>query len=189
MVMRAREYKKRPGIKEKIREYTKEYYRRPEVKSMPSLKEYRRKYYSQEHVRGKQSVYSKLPETRKRVRERTRKRRIIDPHFRFISVLRSHIAGSLKGAKGRQRWEALVGYSTKELKMHLERQFKSEMTWDNYGEWHVDHIIPVSAFNFSGPEDYDFKRCWSLNNLRPLWAFDNISKGSKVAEPFQPCLL
>jgi hypothetical protein len=62
------------------------------------------------------------------------------------------------------------------------------MSWDNYGKWHIDHKIPVTAFNFERVDDVDFKRCWSLKNLQPLWALDNIVKGNKVEAPFQPSL-
>ena len=60
----------------------------------------------------------------------------------------------------------------------LESQFKDGMTWYNYGEWHVDHIKPISLFNFKHPTDNEFQECWSLDNLQPLWAIDNLSKGS-----------
>jgi hypothetical protein len=62
------------------------------------------------------------------------------------------------------------------------------MTWENYGDWHIDHKIPVSAFNFSKASDIDFKRCWKLSNLQPLWAAQNVSKGNKLERPFQPSL-
>lgn len=60
------------------------------------------------------------------------------------------------------------------------------MTWENHGihGWHIDHKIPVSAFKFKKPEDEDFKLCWSLKNLQPLWAFDNISKKNKIDKSF-----
>jgi 5-methylcytosine-specific restriction endonuclease McrA len=45
--------------------------------------------------------------------------------------------------------------------------------------WHIDHIIPISSFSFSSPEDPEFKAAWALTNLRPLWAAQNISKGAK----------
>jgi hypothetical protein len=48
---------------------------------------------------------------------------------------------------------------------------------------------PITAFNFNTPEDIDFKRCWALSNLQPLWARDNLSKQNKLIKPFQPSLL
>ena len=62
------------------------------------------------------------------------------------------------------------------------------MDWGNQGEWHIDHIVPVSAFNFDSPEHMDFKRCWALSNLQPLWGRDNISKHAKLDGEFQPSL-
>lgn len=96
---------------------------------------------------------------------------------------------SLKGSKGGEFWLNLVGYTFNELKKHLEKQFVNGMTWDNYGKWHIDHKIPISVFNFTKPEDNDFKRCWALKNLQPLWAKENQLKGAKITEHFQPSLL
>jgi len=95
---------------------------------------------------------------------------------------------SLKRGKGGAAWMSLVNYNINDLHSHLEKKFKGGMTWGNMGEWHIDHIVPRSAFNFEGPEDVDFKRCWNLNNLRPMWARDNIIKGAKLIRPFQPSL-
>jgi len=65
-------------------------------------------------------------------------------------------------------------------KNHLEKQFKDGMTWDNYGDWHIDHIRPISSFNFKSYEDKEFKECWDLNNLQPLWAEENIRKHNRI---------
>jgi len=54
------------------------------------------------------------------------------------------------------------------------------MTWDNYGEWHVDHKLPISSFNFKSEKDPIFLECWSLDNLQPLWCIENWEKGSKI---------
>ena len=64
---------------------------------------------------------------------------------------------------------------------HLEKQFKEGMTWNNYGYygWHIDHIRPVSSFNFNSYDDPEFKECWALSNLQPLWGKENISKKDK----------
>ena len=56
------------------------------------------------------------------------------------------------------------------------------MSWDNYGEWHIDHIIPVSSFSFDNVDSEDFKKCWSLTNLQPLWSYENIKKSNKLEE-------
>ena len=88
---------------------------------------------------------------------------------------------SLRGNKNGASWESLVGYTTEELMAHLESKFKDGMSWENRRMWHIDHIRPVVSFTYRSPDDQGFKECWSLINLQPLWAFDNMSKGSKVA--------
>ena len=89
------------------------------------------------------------------------------------------IGAALRGAKARARWEHLVGYTLDELKRHLERQFVKGMGWHNRDEWHIDHIIPQSSFTYSSPDDAEFKACWALANLRPMWASDNCSKNAR----------
>jgi hypothetical protein len=91
-------------------------------------------------------------------------------------------------AKRRRPTFALLGYTVDDLRSHLEKQFQPGMTWENYGEWHVDHKVPLAAHNYETPDDIDFKKAWALNNLQPLWAIDNHSKGAKLSKPFQPSL-
>jgi hypothetical protein len=74
-------------------------------------------------------------------------------------------------------------YTIGELRQHIENQFKPGMTWDNYGDWHVDHIIPIMTFSYKTVNDPGFKQCWSLSNLQPLWAEDNQSKHIKIEAP------
>lgn len=78
----------------------------------------------------------------------------------------------------------VLGYTLDQLISHLESQFQPGMTWDNYGRdgWHIDHIKPDSWFNYSSLNDEEFKSSWSLNNLKPMWAEDNLKKGARYAE-------
>jgi hypothetical protein len=85
---------------------------------------------------------------------------------------------SLKYSKNGRRWEKLVGYTADDLMARLESLFADGMIWDNYGEWHIDHIKPISSFNFESKHDPEFRECWGLQNLQPLWAKENISKGA-----------
>jgi hypothetical protein len=123
---------------------------------------------------------------REHVNEKTRlwylNRRRTDPSFRLKCNTRTAVWTCLKErdvAKYRSTFE-LLGYSLKELMTHLEALFTEGMTWDNYGEWHVDHKIPMTSFNFETTEDREFKECWCLDNLQPLWGPDNLSKGTKL---------
>jgi hypothetical protein len=102
------------------------------------------------------------------------------PTQRLRMIIGAAIWRALKKGKGARSWQQLVGYTTTQLIAHLERQFLSGMSWDNYGsEWHIDHIIPASSFQYTTPGDEEFKHCWALTNLRPLWAEANMSKHKK----------
>jgi hypothetical protein len=74
----------------------------------------------------------------------------------------------------------ILQYSPEELSIHLENQFTEGMTWENYGEWHVDHKLPITVFNFQEIGDNEFMRCWGLDNLQPMWADENIRKSNKI---------
>ncbi len=71
-----------------------------------------------------------------------------------------------------------LGCSIQELKVHLEQQFQSEMSWKNYGSWHIDHIKSLASFDLTKREEL-LKAC-HFSNLQPLWAKDNLSKGCRV---------
>jgi len=86
---------------------------------------------------------------------------------------------SLKVGKEGRSWRDLVPYSLDDLMRHIERQFLGGMSWDNRGEWHIDHIVPVASFTFSSPDDAEFKAAWALTSLRPMWARENQRKSAK----------
>ena len=78
--------------------------------------------------------------------------------------------------------QKLIGYTYDELTTHLESLFKDGMTWKGFmrGEIHIDHIVPKSRFRYNKPDDPELRACWSLGNLQPLWAKDNLSKWNKT---------
>ena len=92
------------------------------------------------------------------------------------------VARALRGNKNGCRWEVLLGYTVGDLRKHLESRFTIGMTWINMGGWHIDHIVPKSRFNYNKPEDPEFKVCWGLANLQPLWGTDNSSKKNKTMD-------
>lgn len=74
----------------------------------------------------------------------------------------------------------IVDWSMQGLHDHLESLFEPGMSFDNYGEWHIDHIIPITLVEFDSPNDPRFRAAWALNNLAPLWASDNCSKSASL---------
>lgn len=88
----------------------------------------------------------------------------------------------LQENKNKESWQKLVGYSVQDLRSHLESQFSRDMSWDLFldGEIEIDHKIPKKYFIYSSPQDEQFKICWSLDNLQPLWKLDNRRKSAKL---------
>lgn len=139
-------------------------------------------------LKEKRREYESRPEVRKGIRAYWNSRRSAEPMLRLNASMRAAVYHSIKTDKGGESWQALVGYTIEQLKAHLEKQFLPGMTWENYGEWEIDHETPLVAHNFTSRNHIDFRRAWSLKNLRPLWAFENRSKGGRLEKPFQPAL-
>lgn len=103
-----------------------------------------------------------------------------DPVSHLNLTIGSKINRMIKESRNSRKIKDLLGYSFEELVNHLEKQFLDGMTWENYGKaWHIDHIIPKSWFKFNNADDPEFRRCWSLSNLQPLWAKENLKKGNR----------
>jgi hypothetical protein len=119
-----------------------------------------------------------IEQSRKREREYQAKRRK-DPAYRLLTRIRARIRSMVSGRAGRST-EQLLGYTMEEFRAHIERQFTDGMCWERIGEIHIDHIIPVSRFKIASIDDPEFRACWALSNLQPLWAKDNLSKNAKV---------
>ncbi len=123
--------------------------------------------------------YMRRPEVKRHVYEYLKRLRQENPKYRLDCSMGVAIYLSLREKKGGRRWEFLVGYTLKDLTKHLEMQFDENMTWKNYGSyWQVDHIRPRSLFKYTSPEDMEFKKCWTLENLRPLEKIANLRKGN-----------
>lgn len=124
---------------------------------------------------------------REKVRARAaayqRERRAADPKFRLRGAI-TKLAGCFLKRRGLTKagasFFAAVGYTAADLVAHIERQFLPGMSWDNYGAWHLDHILPNASFKYAEMSDQEFRSCWALPNLRPLWAADNLAKGDAV---------
>jgi hypothetical protein len=112
----------------------------------------------------------------KDVAERSRVKYQHCERYRLYHRMKRWMRKHLRSGKSSKVWSPVVGYTVDELKTHLERQFSKGMGWHNMGEWHIDHIVPVSAFQFDSPSDPSFRAAMALSNLRPLWASDNLTK-------------
>ena len=98
------------------------------------------------------------------------------PALRAASRLRSLLKNQITANGGRKavKTEMLLGCTLAQAQAHLEAQFLPGMSWDNHGEWHIDHIRPCASFDLTDPEQQ--KQCCHYTNLQPLWAADNLAK-------------
>ncbi|NTJ22243.1 hypothetical protein [Rhizobium rhizogenes] len=133
------------------------------------------------------------PEKFREITRKSREKSRQNPQYVLEAAIRNGVYRGIKqGSKAGKRTFDLLGYTSSELKKHIEKLFSEDMSWDNYGrgdgKWHIDHKIPLSAHNYSDPNHIDFKKAWAMENLQPMWEAENLSKNAKLFAPFQPSL-
>lgn len=187
---KANEQKKR--WRENNTDYHKEYY----LNNLDDIKDYQREWYlenkedvlkrmseyyldNSEKIKNKNFEYylsvKDTEEFKDRNRNYMKRRREEIPHeFAWRSVLRNSLR--YLNTDKESRTIEMLGYSAEDLKLHIESLFEEGMSWCNWGEWHIDHIYPLSKFDKDTPVGI----VNSLSNLQPLWAKDNIKKGNKI---------
>lgn len=155
--------------KEHVKKYTKEYY----------LKNKERKRIQNKQWKLKNKEYGKqwALKNKKKLREQERNRRKNNVNHRLAKNYRTALCNSLKKNK-KLRSVQYLGCTIPEFWKFLEKKFLLGMTKENYGKWHLDHIKPCSSFNQLDPKQR--KICWHYTNFQPLWAIDNLKKGSKL---------
>lgn len=177
-------------------EYQKKYAKQNAVKISEYLKERRNKNYEKitnvekkyaQNHRKERAEQSRIYNLKNKNKINIRKKEYLknkynnDFNYKIKKTLRKRILNALKssGIKKNTSTEILLGCSIEEVRKHLEKQFKPNMSWENHGRfgWHIDHIIPCAAFDLTNPKEQ--KKCFNYTNLQPLWANENLLKGSK----------
>ncbi len=146
----------------------------------------RKRYHEDPKFREKSAEYQRNykkrhPEVR---RERDRLRRQTDIAYRIERGMRARLFTLVKraGVRKKDRLSSLIGCRVNAMLKHLESQFRDGMSWENYGRkgWHIDHIMPCAAFDFTDQEQQ--KKCFHYSNLQPLWWWENMSKKDKIPQ-------
>lgn len=179
-----KKYKQTDSYKQKSKNY--------KERNKKEIKKWSKEYYLSNKDRFQNYYIENKEKIKERVRKWDRKRMKTDLIYRLRKNTSSYIRNSVKHKGGNSILNNLP-YTIDELKNHLESQFESWMTWDNWGNynsttwndndsttwtWNIDHIIPHSNLPYNSMNDENFKKCWSLNNLRPYSAKQNIIDGS-----------
>jgi hypothetical protein len=164
-----KKYGSKPEIKERKRKNYDKWYEQNKEHRKEYLKEYREK---------------NIDDIRKTKRDYERNRKARDPLYKLITNFRTAIWTVLKESNVDKygHYFDILQYTPEELIVHLEKQFKDDMTWDNYGIWHVDHKLPITSFDIQEMGDEEFMKCWCLDNLQPMWGEENIRKSNKILE-------
>lgn len=109
---------------------------------------------------------------------RESQRKAADPLYKLSCNLRSRLSTVFRRMRCDKNTTTrkILGADFETVKSHIELQFKPGMSWENYGEWHIDHIVPLAKGKTQG----DLIRLSHYSNLQPLWAIENLIKGSKI---------
>lgn len=175
--------------KKKIMERSNLYYKQNTESVIERSKKYRehnvekiKKRKTEYHIKNRDSILEKVKNWRKENKEKRNnyetERRKTNNLFKLIHYLRVRTNFYIKKTnhiKNKSSYE-IIGCRPEYLKEYLEEQFTQGMTWKNYGEWHIDHIIPLSS---ATSQDDLYELC-HYTNLQPLWAQDNLKKGNKI---------
>lgn len=179
--------------KEKTKEYNKNYRK----DNLEIIKKNKRQYYldnieyfkeKNKETRAsldkkKKSEYQKRyydkPETKKRIKEYRKNRSNNEPLYKLTVNIRKRIRVSMKNnyINTNSKYEDILGCSFFQFKCYIESLFLDGMSWDNYGEWHLDHKIPIS---WAKTEEEIFKLSHHTN-FQPMWMIDNLSKGNRYS--------
>lgn len=175
----------REKIKEQQRQYyeinkntlienNKEYRKNNKEKISKQRKEYRNREEVKEHIKQKNLEY--LPIKKNKIKEKRKN----DINFRISESLRSKFHKFIKGKN--TSLSKNLGCDITFFKKWIEYNFTDEMSWNNYGLWEIDHVIPLSKFDFS--DSNSIKICYNWINLKPLLKKDNIAKSNKIIKSF-----
>ena len=191
----ASDKKYRETHKNEISEYDKAYYQENKNDKLQYADQYYQENKEELSERHKQYRDANKESLREYQKEYNKIRRKNDPAYalrRDLSTIIRRITKSNNGSKYGKSILRFLPYSMQELKDHLEKQFEPWMTWENHGKydpkswndanqttwaWQIDHIIPQSNLPYASMEEDNFKKCWALDNLRPLSAKINHSDG------------
>jgi hypothetical protein len=168
--------------KDKNKEFSAKYHAENRERILDEMRIRNKAYYiaNKEKIKSQTSAYQKANTCdRTRYKKNWSKYRAkSDPAFAMLLTMRKFIARMISRIKcdirQGERTTKLLGYTPEEFVSHIQPMFKRGMTWENHGEWHVDHIRPLSSFDLTDIEQRRLAN--SLHNLQPMWASQNLKK-------------
>lgn len=173
--------------KDCLSQYCREYYNQNKIRLKSKTSDFRKnnpkymKNWRQNNIEKiidqKKNWYNK---NRDKINENERIRRKNDIEYKIKKNLRRRVNQVItRDCKSNSTME-LLGCSLYDFLKYMESKFIDGMSWDNYGQWHIDHIIPCSSFDLTDIQQQ--MECFHYTNLQPLWAKDNLSKSDKISK-------
>jgi hypothetical protein len=197
--MNAGQYRKKPKNRDRVRDSNKKQDAKPQRKEKKKEHNHR-KYHDNESVREARKAYqiryyrenpqyrlkviaratafNSSDEGKARRGERFRERYRSDPEFRFVVTIRRQMGRAFRGTLKPDSTYALLGCDRVTAMRSIEAMFLPGMTWDNYGDWHIDHIYPLSKVDQT--DRLAVRASCHIDNLQPLWGPENSEKHAKV---------
>lgn len=172
----------RENNKEKIAEYRKEYYILKEKNTLQNKKtsQNKKKYICSGNSKDYYKLNKEKLNKEKVIRDALRRKS--DVVFKFKTSIKSLIRSSFKRGKNKykknSKTESILGCTVEEFRVYIQSLFTNGMALENHGEWHLDHIIPLSTAN----NEEDIIKLNHYTNFQPLWAKENLSKSNKIIE-------
>jgi hypothetical protein len=161
--------------REEVKQKAKEYEKTSERKDKKSA------WHKENWIKNKELLTAKNKqwhnENMDKVCARRKERYSSDVAFKIKVLLRTRLNLAIKNRSKKGSAVSLLGCSINEFILYFEEKFKVGMDWSNWGEWHIDHIIPLALFDLGSIEQLQ-KAC-HYSNLQPLWAVENLGKGAR----------
>jgi len=119
-------------------------------------------------------------DNKEKVNQYRKNKRNNNPEFKILSNLRKRLSFLLRKQINSKTQQTIkyIGCSIEDIMIHLKNKYKEGMSFENYGEWHIDHILPCYSFDLSKEEN--LYKCFNYENLQPLWAKENREKSNKI---------
>lgn len=195
----AQRYTRNPKNRDKVRESQRRQDSKPERKAKKNERHkakyrqnkafaearraYVRSYYAENQEYRKKTLERALarqsrPEVKKQRVLRHRQKYANDPAYRFAWLMRQAVRRAFAGSSKPASTFTLLGVSREDAMRIIESRFVDGMTWENYGDWHIDHIFPLSAVNVDDP--IEKRAVCHIDNLQPMWGPENSRKHKKV---------
>lgn len=165
------------NIESKCSECSRKYAAHRRATNNERVKEIRRNSRNKHAVESRAKKNQWAKDNRERANAYKRNKSATDTMYRLAIACRTMVRRMFKstGRKKCYKTAEILEFTPAELRAHLESMFTEGMTWDNYGDWHIDHIIPISSIS-NIEEGIELSK---LSNLQPLWKEDNLAKGNR----------